>query len=155
MQSLTKQTVKIFWQHSKKYPWHVAASLFCLLSVTALRTFTPFLYKTLINLIATTGSQRIIGPMIKIVVVILLVNSARVFTWRGFNFINNYFQPKVMDDLLNTCYQYLQKHSFSFFSSSFVGSLVTKAKRYERSFEQITDQIFFSLGRSLLEALLI
>jgi len=56
---------------------------------------------------------------------------------------------------MNTCYQYLQKHSYGFFTSNFVGSLVTKVKRFERAFEQITDQLVFDLGRSFLDTAMI
>ena len=60
-----------------------------------------------------------------------------------------------MADLTNTCYEYLQKHSLGFFSSNFIGSLVTKVKRFERSFEQLADQFFFNLGRSFVDLVII
>ena len=56
-----------------------------------------------------------------------------------------------MSDLTYSCYRYLQGHSYSFFNSRFVGSIVTKVKRFERSFEVIADQVMFDLGRTLLE----
>ena len=55
-----------------------------------------------------------------------------------------------MADLMQTCYEHLQRHSIGFFSSTFVGSLVTKVKRYERSFEQLADQSLFHMGRTLI-----
>jgi ATP-binding cassette subfamily B protein len=60
-----------------------------------------------------------------------------------------------MRDLVRTCYEYLQKHSIGYFNSNFVGSLVTKVKRYERSFEQLSDQFMFNLGRSFVEIMII
>ena len=92
---------------------------------------------------------------LRLVVFIFVINLFQTAIRRASNFVNNYFQPKVMFDLTNTCYRYLQQHSLGFFNSSFVGSLVTKVRRYERSFEQIADQITFDLGRSLLDAIMI
>jgi ATP-binding cassette, subfamily B, bacterial len=151
MKNLTKQTLKIFWQHAKKYPAQVWVSLFCLVTVTALRTYLPILYKNLINLAASSANKADPRPLIAIIVAILIVNLSRVMLWRFFNFVINSFESRIMADLTNTCYQYLQDHSYSFFSNSFVGSLVTKVKRYERSFEQIADQCFYNLGRALIE----
>jgi ATP-binding cassette subfamily B protein len=151
MRTLTKKTLQIFWEHSKKYRLAVVVCLVCLVLVTVLRTITPILYRNLINFLIDPLNRQNLGPAVVIVIMILLINLARVSTWRGFNFINNHFQPRVMADLTNTCYQYLQGHSSTFFSNNFVGSLVTKVKRYERSYEQITDQLFFNLGRSLVE----
>lgn len=151
MRTLTKKTLRIFWEHSKKYRLAVAVCLVCLVLVTVLRTITPILYRNLINFLIDPLNRQNLGPAVAIVIIILLINLARVSTWRGFNFVNNHLQPRVMADLTNTCYQYLQGHSSTFFSNNFVGSLVTKVKRYERSYEQITDQLFFNLGRSLIE----
>jgi ATP-binding cassette subfamily B protein len=83
--------------------------------------------------------------------IVFALNISRVLIWRLQNFTNNFFQPRVMADLVNSCYQYLQEHSYTFFANSFVGSLVTKVKRYERAFETIADQICFDLGRSMLD----
>ena len=70
-------------------------------------------------------------------------------------FYQQLFTAPVMADLTNSCYQYLQKHSYNFFNNSFVGSLITKVKRYERSFEIVSDQLYYDLGRSLVDTSLV
>ncbi|MDE2311795.1 MAG: ABC transporter ATP-binding protein [Patescibacteria group bacterium] len=151
----TKQTLKIFWQHAIKYRWQAVVSFACLIAVSALRTVAPILYRNLINLAADNSNKADLGPLIFLIILILIINAGRVSIWRSFNFVINFLESKVMADLTNTCYQYLQNHSYNFFSNSFVGSLVTKVKRYERSFEIITDQIFYNLGRTLVEIVFI
>jgi ATP-binding cassette subfamily B protein len=154
MQTLTKHTLKIFWQHSKKYPWQIFFIVLGLLGHILTQNFAPILYKKLIDTLTGLGPANI-TPAIKIVKLIFYLAILRFTFARTFNFINNWFQPRVMADLNNTCYQYLHKHSLNFFSSNFVGSLVTKVKRYERSFETVADQILFELGRNFLDVAVI
>lgn len=148
MSGHTKQTLKIFWQHSIKYPWSAAFLVFSVVAITALHTYTPLLYRDLINTLG--GFSGDIAPAVSIVILIFVVNLIGTAVRRAMNFVNNYFESSVMRDLTNTCYQYLQRHSYDFFTSRFVGSLVTKVKRYERAFEQVADQVIYDLGRSLL-----
>ena len=97
------------------------------------------------------GRPESIEPVIRIVWTILFVAIARFAFARSFNFVNNWFQPRVMADLNNTCFRYLHKHSTAFFNNTFVGSLVTKVKRYERAFETLADQVFFEMGRHMVD----
>ena len=150
MYKLTRETLKIFWRHSKRYGWRVALLVAAVLVVTFFQTYIPLLYRDLIDFLSL-GSRDNLAPAFSLVIFILMANIIRIVVWRAMNFVNNYFQARVMGDLMNTCYQHLQKHSFGFFTSNFVGSLVTKVKRYERAFEQIADQIILDLGRSLLD----
>ncbi len=154
MKSLTSQTLRIFWEHAKRYPWHVLVIVLGVLGHTVLQNYAPILYKKLIDLAAGQNKPPV-EALVNIVKTIFLVAFARIVVARIFQFTNNFFQPRVMADLSQTCFNYLQKHSYDFFSNSFVGSLVTKVKRYEKSFEQISDQLCFELGRTLLETVII
>ncbi|MBI5530386.1 MAG: ABC transporter ATP-binding protein [Candidatus Doudnabacteria bacterium] len=155
MKSHTKQTIKIFWQHAWRYKWQVVVIILGILLVEGMQTYTPLVYRELFNLLAGPKTDSIYRQGIRLIVIILVLNFARIILWRLHNFTNNFFQPRVMADLTNTCYKYLQKHSSSFFNNNFVGSLVTKVKRYERSFEIISDQIYYDLGRSIIDTTLV
>ncbi len=148
--SQTKKTLSIFWKHAMKYRGRAAFILGSLILVTGLQTYTTTIYRDLINMLTEGKVINDLAPAFWLIVLIFSINMFRQLLWRVTNFVNNYFQPKVMADLTNTCYQYLQKHSYGFFTSKFVGSLVTKVKRYERSFEVIADQITFDLGQSIV-----
>ncbi|MBI5135164.1 ABC transporter ATP-binding protein [Candidatus Uhrbacteria bacterium] len=56
-----------------------------------------------------------------------------------------YLMGNMNVDLIQRGYDYLQFHSFRFFSNSFVGSLVKKVTRFNRSFETIEDKILWNL----------
>ncbi|OGF69099.1 hypothetical protein A3H65_00630 [Candidatus Giovannonibacteria bacterium RIFCSPLOWO2_02_FULL_45_14] len=141
----------MFWRHSRKYRWQVTVLIVSILVVTFIQTYIPLLYRDLINLLTSANAHNNLALAIHVVVLVLIANIARIVFWRVMNFVNNFFQARVMGNLMNTCYQYLQQHSYGFFTSNFVGSLVTKVKRFERAFEQITDQLVFDLGRSFLD----
>jgi len=55
------------------------------------------------------------------------------------------FQPAVMANLKQQAYDYLMKHSYSFFTNNFAGSLVQKVNRLARAFERITDEIVWNI----------
>lgn len=154
MQTLSKQTLKIFWQHAMRYKWHAFGVTFFVLLVTALDIYRPLLYRDFFNLLEKSGVQNP-RPLFHTLSLILGVVILHRIAWTMVDVVNNYFQPRVMADLTYSCYVYLQQHSFSFFSNSFVGSLVTRVKRFERAFEQIADQIYINLGRAMLRTILI
>ena len=153
MYKLTKETLKIFWQHSWRYKWKVIGILAGVFAFTLLQASIPLLYRDLINVL--TSGYGNLNSALHIVVLILIANIFRLSSYRFANFVNNSFQTKVMADLMNTCYQYLQKHSYGFFTSNFVGSLVTKIRRFERAFERISDQVIHDLGRASLDIFIV
>ena len=153
MQILTKKTVSIYWQHARRYPWHVLLLSVSVIVVTLSRDVPPIFYRQLVDVLAAGGE--VWKQAMGLLVIILALNFSRNVFWRITDFVNNFFQYRVMADLMRTCYEYLQNHSTGFFNSSFVGSLVTKVKRYERSYEQLSDQVFLKLGRAIFEVAMI
>ncbi len=118
---------------------------------TAIDIFRPFLYKWLID---AASRHATVPDLLKIVWFILIAASLNHIIWRVLLWINNYFQPRVMSDLMNTCYEYIHGHSYNFFNNSFVGSLVTRVRRYQKGFEDIADQVYFNVGRTVLRIII-
>ncbi len=144
----TKQTLRIFWQHASVYPGLIFILVVALLGAITAEAFTPFFYKQLFDLLSQSGS---LGQLISVVLKILLAGGVGWLFWRIATFTNNIFQPSVMRDLLNSCFEYLQDHSYNFFNNNFAGSLVKKFGRYERAFEDIVDQLYWSLAPTMLK----
>ncbi|MEJ0021960.1 MAG: ABC transporter ATP-binding protein [Candidatus Doudnabacteria bacterium] len=144
----TKDTFRIFWRHARAYPWLILVLSASLLGATIAEVFGPFFYKQLFDLLSASGS---LPALLAVVLKILAAASLAWFFWRIATFANNMFQPAVMRDLVNTCFNYLHDHSFNFFTNNFAGSLVKKIGRYERAFEDITDQIYWSLAPTTLK----
>jgi ATP-binding cassette subfamily B protein len=148
MQVLTKQTLRIYWQHVRKYRGHFFVILGGVILTASIELYFPFVYKYIFDTLAGGGSDT--WPHLRNAIALFaLLGIMNWMTWRMVTFVNNRFQPRVMADLMNTCFEYVQAHSYGFFSDNFVGSLVAKIRRYPRSFETIADQICFDLGRNL------
>lgn len=150
MQQLTKQTTRIFWNHAKKYRWQVTAIIAGIFTVPFLQTYIPMKYRDVLNILAQGNEPGVFTQVFNLLIFILLLNLISITIRRLFNLLTNYFEPAVMRDLMNSCYAYVQQHSFGFFSGTFVGSLVTKVKRYEKSFERLSDTVTYDLGNSFL-----
>ena len=149
MQSLTKQTLKIYWQHAIKYKWHVLGIVVLLFFHSIGETLGPVLYKRFINTLATYDHS-LYPKLISILILILLARSLRTYAFRAKDYLTNFLEPKVMADLNNTCFKYMHENAYSFFSNNFVGSLVNKVKKLERGFEMVTDRIVDDFLRSSL-----
>lgn len=149
MQVLTKQTLRIYWQHVRRYKSRFFLVLTGVFTSAVIELAFPFVYKYLFDTLATQDLDML--PNLRNAILAFAGLSIANWTiWRLVTYVNNRFQPRVMADLLNTCYLYVHDHSYQFFTDSFVGSLVAKIRRYPRSFEQIADQVCFDLGRVLV-----
>lgn len=146
MQYLTKQTFKIFWQHLLKYKWSILIILLSIIIGSIGNIVAPLFYKDFFNILTEAGDSIDKIDALKFTLVkILIVYLISWIFWRIASFLTTYFQTSTMVDLSNTAFAYLHKHSISFFNNNFVGSLVKKVNRFSRSFEVVTDLIFWDL----------
>ncbi len=150
---LTKQTLEIFWQHSKKYKLAIIAMSLAMILAVLGEILRPILYKQFFDMLAS-GSPKT-DSLISVLLEILWVSLGYWACWRVAIFVNNFFQPKVMSNLLDTCYNYLVHHSYDFFNNNFVGSLVRRVNRYSQAFENITDQLYWHFGNAFLKIIFI
>jgi ATP-binding cassette subfamily B protein len=153
MKTKTKQTLRIFWQHARQYPGSIFLLVFSLLGATAADVYIPQLYKQLFNILAN-GSDP--GRRVFDIIWTIFVTAFIMWTfWRIATFVNDFFQPRVMADVTNTCFKYLHDHSYNFFNSNFAGSLVRKVNRFERAFEDIADNFYWNMGQAFLRVVVI
>lgn len=145
----TKQTLLIYWQHAIKYKGYVFGIVGLLILHTVGETLGPVLYKQFINNLTTYNPAKY-GTLVKILVLILLARGLRTYAFRTKDYLTNFFEPRVMADLNNTCFKFLHQKSYAFFSGNFVGSLVNKVKKMERGLEIVTDRVVDDFLRSFL-----
>ena len=117
MQTFTKQTLRIFWQHAKKYPWHVFGISAGVVGHLLLNNYNPILFKKVVDILSVGSAKTNLEPVFKIITLMFFVSLTRMIFARSYNFLNNFFQPRVMADLNNTCFNYLQKHSYAFLTT--------------------------------------
>jgi ATP-binding cassette subfamily B protein len=148
MKNSNRQTYRIFWDHSRKYPTALFLMLVTLVMTVASDLYGPLIYKKLFNLL-TEHSFEVLAAL-GILWMLLL---SRVINWVGWRIgsrVLNFWQPRVMADLVNYSFAYLQEHSYNFFNSKFAGSLVRIVNRFERAFEDITDIFYFEISQTVV-----
>ncbi len=141
----TKITLAYFWRGSLRYKKTLLLAALGVIGGATLNAVTPLYFKRFFDLLAAGSSITVVRDLIVVLVIITVLRLAQWVGWRLATFSSSYFQSRVMTDLTNMCFGYLQQHSFSFFTDNFVGSLVKKVKWFSRSYEVISDRIFWNL----------
>jgi len=142
MKYKTKLTFKIYWEHAMRYKGSFFVVVFAIFIGDIFRTAAPYYYKKFFDALAVDSTKEV---LVSILLIVLVLELAGQVAKRLGIFFNSYFQTSVMRDLTNTCFRYLHKHSFNFFNSSFVGSLVKRVNRFYRSFERAADKLMLDL----------
>ncbi len=147
--------IKYFWQFGKKYKILFFSSLLSIaVSVVFGFILTPILLKMFID--AITGFEgldrsALLPELMRIWGFIVLVNIlAFVVAGRVSDFSITYFQTNVLRDLSIFGFRKLHNHSMNFFSNNFVGSLVSKMRRFTFAFERLDDILKFNLFPNLI-----
>jgi ATP-binding cassette subfamily B protein len=145
----TKETIKIFWNHTKRYPWSFSFIVVGIFLASFADTIQPFFAKILFDGLGSNDPSQY-STIVHAVVYISLLIIANFAGWRMVTFLIAPHEIKVKKDLYRTCYDYLHNHSYSFFSNQFVGSLVRKLNRFDRAYESIIDTMAFNLVKIVL-----
>ncbi len=116
-----------------------------------LELIAPIYYKQFFNVL-TSGlpTAAMASELVRILILIAIINSAGWLVYRFTTFANDYFQPRVMTDLTQRGYDYLQYHSHAFFTNRFTGALVRKLTKLSRAFQVFADRIYWNLYPLLL-----
>lgn len=129
-----------------RYKLEVIVILFMLTIAVLSDMGIPLLYKKFFNtLVSVEDKDLIIKTLIAIIAYIFGLDMISWIGWRSAGIINNFFQPKAIADIYNECFEYMHKHSYSFFADNFTGALVKKINRMARSFEGIIDKVYWDL----------
>lgn len=148
MKVITKQTYKIFWRHAMRYKLLIVLMVAAMMGAVGVGITVPLYYKNFFNTAAAAmagDAGNTVETLTGIIVFILILRSIEWAIWRIARFSNNYFQPRAMADLANTCFEYLHQHSYGFFTNRFVGALVRKVNRLVDAFEGIGDRLYEDL----------
>lgn len=147
MKTITKQTLRIFAQHVRPYRLIFFVMVLALGVSVIMEILIPVYYKKFFDALSsgTHGNAILVNQLTRFIIMILVLNGISWAMFRLLMYIDAYFQPKVVQNLTNTCFMYLHGHSYNFFINRFVGSLVRKVNRLVRAFENVEDQIFWRL----------
>lgn len=153
---LTRVVLGYFWKQALIYRNYGMIIVGGVVVCVGLDLFRPFVMKYMFDALATQGpKQEMLATVIYFFVFWQIVGFLRFAVWRGLGFKNNFFQPRIISDLMGVCYKYMLKHSYQFFTDNFAGSLQARVRKFAYAFETVADQVCFDLGRSFLTLLMI
>ncbi len=134
-----------FWYGIGNYKWAIFSAFFLFFISRCFSIIVPLFYKNFFDVIARSSDVNVAVPkLVHIIVLILILNLVDLIFWQ----IAMYFYlpsiSKVMARLKQVAFDYLIKHSHTFFTNNFSGSLVQKVGRFSRAFENMIDGVAFN-----------
>lgn len=146
MKDNTRKTLKYYWQSMRNYKLSLVVILVSIVGATAIDSIIPIYFKSFFNLLSENKDKSLIlSGLIKLIMFIGIFSLVRWLLWRIAVFVLNFFESINMSDLSKTCFNHLHKHSYTYFSNNFTGSVVKKSKSFVNAFEVLADQLFFEL----------
>lgn len=145
VKQVTKQTIALYWHYAKQ---EKLLGLFGYLGFAAafgVGLVTPIFYKNFFDTLerGIGNPAAIAEDLVRIILIILALHGLQQAFFRIGGYAFNRFQPKTLERLANSVFISLHGHSFIFFISRFVGSIVRKANRLVDSFERMQDTLIF------------
>ena len=136
-----------------KYKW----SFFIAFLLYALRIFFDSVLKTIyfkkiIDVISTPSVVKgLVAPeLTHLVVATFFILLGGYICSRFGAWCMVYFQSNIMRELANYSFGNIINNSYNFFSNRFVGSLVTKSRRFVRAFEVMHDTFVFNFWSTFI-----
>lgn len=152
MSPSSKQTLKIFFEHTIRYKLALGLFYSGIIVASFTEIYAPLLYKRFFDSLSNTQNW---DSLIHILYIILAVNALQWVFKRIRDFSLNYLTPRVMEDLANTCYQYLMRHSYNFFNNSFTGTLVRRVNRFVSAYDTVSSEFMLTIGPIILKVAVI
>jgi ATP-binding cassette, subfamily B, bacterial len=140
-----RRIITEYFKGLKGYMTPFILSVVFTLIAQILNVFIPYLYKNFFNIINLPDTKEIIAKqLIHIILLIAGLNFAGWIFYRASFFLLNHTEANTMSKIKQISFNYLIKHSHSFFTNSFTGGLVQKVNRQARAFERIFDTLIFN-----------
>lgn len=147
MEITRRKIFSYYWRYVKKYPkTGLVSAIFYVMGAVLVANINPLIYKYIIDSISQGDRSPELANQLLFGVILLAVTMGGaqvIFRIADFSIV--YFQSKVLRDLAFLAFSKIHDHSYAFFSDNFSGGLVTKAKRFVYSFENIHDRFVFAL----------
>lgn len=132
--------LKYFWQVMKRFKISFFVVIFSIILVSIMDVYIPFQFLKLFNIFQTNNFSLVKEAQDLFIFIFIL----KIISWgirRSIEFTNFYFVSNVEAGLREQAFSSMMKHSKSFFSNNFSGSLTQKINKYIRAFEKLNDRL--------------
>lgn len=143
-----KPVLRLFWSTARS-EWKLALVIFgTALANYLLNLVTPLFYKRFFDTLASANgipTDALATALISIIMSVAMLYFFLWALWRIHEFSAGAFYARSMTYLVNTAFGNLIYHSFSFFTSTFTGSIVRKVTRLPRAYQQFADIVVYNI----------
>lgn len=140
-----KMILKAWWPTIYRHGWLGLAMVSLMFTTVVAKVAYPYFLRDLLNSLQSDSNEGVIRAFWCIVGTYVFANAA----WFLCNPVIVLFQNRTMRDLDQRNFAVIQRQSMRFFENSFTGSLITTARRFRTAFNDITNDLVESLGRSM------
>jgi len=155
----TKRVLQFIWEEYKVFPRDGLLAIVCRVIAIVLRVLPALYYKDIINLLSDSViSSEVASHAIAILMYVFWIKLSDSIFNRIMDFFLVKFEMDMQEHLYNKLFDYIQRHSFQFFTDNFTGSLISKIRKCVGSFERFTDTLnrsVISTGLSMVLVLII
>lgn len=137
--------LKYFWRALRPQKWVFSYTIFAFIVASVIELIIPLFYKRFFDFFTVNADKINLVPQLTRIIVWILIWHGVIWVLRqsGF-FAMNSLVSKTMARIRHASFDYMIRHSYSFFANSFAGALVQRVNRFSRSFERLHDRLFFN-----------
>jgi len=138
--------IKYFWKAMRPQKWVVIFTLLAFTTSSIVSVVVPFIYKNFFDLLVSGQSKNVLAPqLLRFIWLILGLHSITWILFRTSMTALNRLESRTMARIRQISFDYMMKHSYSFFTNNFTGALVQRVSRFARSFERLYDMLIFNV----------
>ena len=147
--STTRQTIRLYWQHTKAHKLlFLAGTIGAVLAVIIQDIVPPFIVAKVFNVLQNTyssGGHLVFSDLSGYIIAFVAFMLAGVALWRVQVICVWLFEIKVLRDIANRVFDFLQHQGYRFHSNRFGGALVTQTNRFINSYENLMDDFIWNI----------
>jgi ATP-binding cassette, subfamily B, bacterial len=138
--------LKYLWKAVSPQKWAVYFTISAFLVTNVISILIPLIYKKFFDILAQDGDKLLLSPsLIKLILYIFFLHCVIWVFFRVGMLALNKLESRTMARIRQMSFDYMLKHSYSFYTNNFTGSLVQKVSRFSRSFERLYDMLVFNV----------
>ena len=147
--NITKETVRLYWGHARRYPFHLYGALLAIPFAVLVNQFLPPLI--IANVLARLSRHDYNGHDVwgsfgpSLVTYAALVILGGVFAWRLGDQCNWRLEGKVHRDMAQRVYDHLLKQGANFHANHFSGSLVSQTNKFMSGYVRFADTTMYQV----------
>ncbi len=145
---MLKNIVAAYWPSFRKYWVLWLVTLVGMVVSVSLQAMSPYYLRAIVANFTSPAPDMALANALywKLVATALGI----IVGFRVFDFGIALHETYAMRDLDNRSFEAIQQQSIGFFESTYSGSLITRARRFRASYEEIIDLFFFQFGKNVI-----